>query len=130
MDLDKFFRPQRCAVVGVSLSNLLRSFGGNPEVSMIIAFLEGFEPGRGRELLEVVADIGQEKPIVIMKSARTEEGQIAKQYKKAVIAYVPDLAKYGMVLDGFVLNGIPVVHSIQEAVLIVKGLWDRGRTNL
>jgi acyl-CoA synthetase (NDP forming) len=52
----------------------------------------------------------------------TRLGQVVKRYDKPVVAYVPNLAKYGMVLEGFELNGIPVVHSIEEGVQMLKAL--------
>jgi acyl-CoA synthetase (NDP forming) len=52
----------------------------------------------------------------------TRLGQVAKKHDKPVIAYIPNLAKYGMVLEGFELNGIPVVHSIEEGVQMLKAL--------
>lgn len=52
----------------------------------------------------------------------TRLGQVVKNYGKPVVAYVPDLAKFGMVLEGFELNGIPVVHSIEEGVQMLKAL--------
>ncbi len=52
----------------------------------------------------------------------TRLGQVVKKYDKPVVAYVPNLAKYGMVLEGFELNGIPVVHSIEEGVQMLKAL--------
>jgi len=52
----------------------------------------------------------------------TRLGHVVKKHGKPVVAYVPDLAKYGMVLEGFELNGIPVVHSIEEGVQMLKAL--------
>lgn len=52
----------------------------------------------------------------------TRLGQVVKKHDKPVVAYVPNLAKYGMVLEGFELNGIPVVHSIEEAVQMLRAL--------
>ena len=52
----------------------------------------------------------------------TRLGQVVKRHDKPVVAYVPNLAKYGMVLEGFELNGIPVVHSIEEGVQMMKAL--------
>ena len=45
-----------------------------------------------------------------------------KQSKKPVIAYVPHVEKYNMMIDGFELNGTPVSSSIEGAVLMAKGL--------
>ncbi len=52
----------------------------------------------------------------------TRLGQVVKRHDKPVVAYVPNLAKYGMVLEGFELNGIPVVHSIEDGVQMMRAL--------
>ena len=52
----------------------------------------------------------------------TRLGQVVKRYEKPVVAYVPNLAKYQMVLEGFELNGIPVVHGISEGIEMFKAL--------
>jgi len=52
----------------------------------------------------------------------TRLGQVVKRYDKPVVAYVPNLAKYQMVLEGFELNGIPVVHAISEGIEMFKAL--------
>jgi hypothetical protein len=41
---------------------------------------------------------------------------------KVLIAYVPNVEKYGMLIEGFELNGVPVSHSIEEAVLMAEAL--------
>jgi acetyltransferase len=58
----------------------------------------------------------------------TRLGQVTKRHDKPVIAYVPNLAKYGMVLEGFELNGIPVVHSLEEGVQMLRALKLLGET--
>lgn len=52
----------------------------------------------------------------------TRLGSVVKKYDKPVVAYIPNLAKFAMVLEGFELNGIPVVHSIEEATQMLKAL--------
>jgi acyl-CoA synthetase (NDP forming) len=49
-------------------------------------------------------------------------GHVVRNRDKPVVAYVPDLAKYGMMLEGFELNGIPVVHSMEASVEMLKAL--------
>jgi acyl-CoA synthetase (NDP forming) len=41
---------------------------------------------------------------------------------KALIAYVPHVEKYGMLIEGFELNGVPVSHSIEAAVFMAEAL--------
>jgi acyl-CoA synthetase (NDP forming) len=47
---------------------------------------------------------------------------IASQYGKPLIAYVPHVEKYEMLIEGFELNGVPVSPSIEGAVLMAKAL--------
>jgi acyl-CoA synthetase (NDP forming) len=65
---------------------------------------------------------------VISSMLGSRMGQIVTGADKPVVAYVPNLAKYGMVLEGFELNGIPVVHTIAEAVQMLKALRLLGLT--
>jgi acetyltransferase len=47
---------------------------------------------------------------------------VYKQFQKPIIAYVPNVEKYNMLIEGFELNGIPVSPSIEGAVLMAKAL--------
>jgi acetyltransferase len=48
--------------------------------------------------------------------------QIYRQTGKPMIAYVPHVEKFGMFVEGFQFNQIPVAHSIEEAVHMAKAL--------
>ncbi len=48
--------------------------------------------------------------------------QVAKKSGKPLIAYVPHVDKYRMLIDGFELNHVPVAPSIEGAVLMVEAL--------
>ncbi len=52
---------------------------------------------------------------------------VAKKYRKTVVAYVPNLEKYNIIIRGFELNGIPVGDTIEEAVQMLDGIWERSR---
>ncbi len=51
---------------------------------------------------------------------------VTKQFNKCVVAYVPDLDKYEVILRGFELNGIPVGDTIEEAVQMLNGIRVRS----
>ncbi len=44
------------------------------------------------------------------------------QEGKPIIAYVPHLEKYRMLVEGFALNGIPVAHSVEDAIHMAEAL--------
>jgi hypothetical protein len=47
-------------------------FGEDEETELILAYLEGVENGRG--FLDIVSRISLKKPVIVLKSGRTEEG--------------------------------------------------------
>jgi acetyltransferase len=75
-----------------------------------------------QEDVEAVVVLALPYTPMITSFVGTRLGQVVRSYDKPVVAYVPDLAKFGMVLEGFELNGIPVVHSIEGAVQMLRAL--------
>jgi len=74
-----------------------------PEIDCVLMLLLPYLPG-------ITSDLGARLSNIYQK-----EG-------KALIAYVPNVEKYGMLIEGFELNGIPVSHSIEAAVLMAEAL--------
>jgi acyl-CoA synthetase (NDP forming) len=52
---------------------------------------------------------------------------VAKQHNKTVVAYVPNLRKYEVIIRGFELNGIAVGDTIEEAVQMLNGIRKHSR---
>lgn len=52
--------------------------------------------------------------------------QICKEFSKPVIAYLPHVEKYGIFIEGFEGNGLPVSHSVEGAVHMARALAKRG----
>ncbi|TFG34460.1 hypothetical protein EU527_03345 [Candidatus Thorarchaeota archaeon] len=50
---------------------------------------------------------------------------VSKRHPKTVVAYVPNLAKYEVIIRGFELNGIPVADTIEESVQMLNGIRKR-----
>jgi len=73
------------------------------EIDSIIVLLLPYLP-------EVTSDVG----------ARLSE--VSRQGKKPLVAYVPHVEKYMMIIEGFQLNNIPVSSSIEGAVLMVEAM--------
>jgi acyl-CoA synthetase (NDP forming) len=77
--------------------------GDLPEVDCILLLLLPYLPG-------ISSDLAGRLSLMALRG------------KKPMIAYVPHVEKYGMLIEGFQLNRIPVAPSIQEAVQMVKAL--------
>jgi len=74
-----------------------------PEIECIIMLLLPYSP-------EITSDIG----------ARLS--RLCKRYNKPLVAYVPHVDRYRMLIEGFEFNGVPVSPSIKGAVLMVEAL--------
>ncbi len=76
-------------------------------IDCIILLLLPYTPG-------VTSDVG----------ARIAE--LTTNYKKPIIVYMPHVDKYGIFIEGFENNGIPVAHSVEGAVYMAAAI--RGDT--
>ena len=56
----------------VHAEDYIEYFGEDEETELILAYLEGVENGRG--FLDIVSRISLKKPVIVLKSGRTEEG--------------------------------------------------------
>ncbi len=52
---------------------------------------------------------------------------VAKRHDKTVVAYVPDLDKYEVIIRGFELNGIAVGDTIEESVQMLNAIRMRSK---
>lgn len=52
---------------------------------------------------------------------------VSKHHDKIVVAYVPDLDKYEVIIRGFELNGITVGDTIEEAVQMLNAIRMRSK---
>lgn len=74
-----------------------------PEIDCIVVLLLPYTPG-------VTLDL----------SARLS--QLPRQTGKPLIAYVPHVERYRILIEGFELNGVPVAHSIEGAILMAESM--------
>ncbi|MBD3159139.1 MAG: CoA-binding protein [Candidatus Lokiarchaeota archaeon] len=52
---------------------------------------------------------------------------VAKKHEKTVVAYVPNLEKYEVIIRGFELNGIPCGDTIEESVQMLDGIRQHSK---
>ncbi len=48
--------------------------------------------------------------------------QLYQEIRKPIVAYVPHVEKYRMIIEGFQLNNVPVARSIDGAILMVEAM--------
>ncbi|MDH4265838.1 MAG: CoA-binding protein [Deltaproteobacteria bacterium] len=82
---------------------MARYLSRQPDIDCLLLLLLPYLPG-------ISSDLGARLSLVY------------RQEGKPMIAYVPHVEKYRMLIEGFQLNSIPVAHSIEEAVQMARGL--------
>jgi acetyltransferase len=89
--------------VDEDFSHVVTFLGEAPDIDCIIVLLLPYLPG-------ITLDLG----------ARLS--QIHQRTGKPLIAYVPHVERYRILTEGFELNGVPVAHSIEGAVLMAQAV--------
>jgi len=80
-----------------------RVIGSFEEVECLVMLLLPYAPG-------LSSDLGARLSIV------------SRQAGKPMIAYLPRLEKYRMLIEGFEINGVPVAHTIEGAIQMVLAM--------
>ncbi len=95
--------------------DLLNYFGEDPDTKAIGMYMEAVRDGR--KFIEVASEVTRKKPVVILKSGRTEAGA------KAVASHTGSLAgSYKLYLAAFRKAGAIPVDSVEELYDVSKGL--------
>ncbi len=66
--------------------DLLEYFAKDDKTGLIIMYLEGLKPGRGRKFIEIARKVSLKKPIVIYKAGKTSRGGVAAASHTAALA--------------------------------------------
>ncbi len=94
-------------------SDFIDYFGEDEETSLILAYLEGVEDGRA--LMEVISRTARRKPVVVLKSGRSEEGS------RAAMSHTGSLAGRDEIYDAaFTQAGAVRVDTSQEMLDLAK----------
>ncbi|RLI58207.1 MAG: CoA-binding protein [Candidatus Thorarchaeota archaeon] len=68
------------------VTDFIEHFGGDSKVDVILAYIEGFGPGEGREFVETCKKIVPKKPIIVLKGGESEAGHRATQSHTSSLA--------------------------------------------
>lgn len=77
--------------------------GNQEEIDALLMLLLPYFPGIGPDLGGMLS-------------------RVQRTVDKPMVAYIPRLERYGMLIEGFELNNVPVAHTIEGAVHMLQGL--------
>jgi acyl-CoA synthetase (NDP forming) len=93
----------------VDPSDLVQYFEDDPMVDVIGLYIEGFNKGAGRKFFNTTAQ--SEKPIIVYKAGRTQEGKKAAQSHTASIAGEYEVARAAMKQAGLIVADSMIDHG-------------------
>ena len=94
----------------VSAAEVIGDLLADPETKVVLAYLEGWAAGQGRELFETIRNSGSTKPIVFVKPGRSVVG------RRAVLSHTGSLAGEERVVDAALAQcGVIRAASIDNA---------------
>jgi len=101
--------------IDVNEAEALEYLGQDPETKAIVMYLEGFK--NGRRFLEVARSVSHKKPIIALKSGRTESGV------RAVRTHTASIAENDSIVDAaFRQAGIVRVQNYNDLIDTAKAL--------
>lgn len=101
--------------------DLLDFFDRDPNTGLIMIYLEGLSPGRGRSFIDVAARVSSRKPIIVIKAGRTEVGA------RAAASHTGSMAGSVAIYESaFKQSGVLMAKSVEEAFDWAKALaWNK-----
>ena len=105
--------------VDLSESDLIEFFASDPHTKAIVLYLEGVKDGR--RFLDAVDAAVKEKPVAVLKSGRTKEGQ------KAVASHTGSLGGSDRVFDAACRqHGVIRADDVESLYAVAQGLATLG----
>ena len=94
--------------IDVDPCDLSAYFADDPDVEVVGFYIEGFKPGAGRRFFEISSTI--DKPIVVYKAGRTEEGRLATASHTASISGEYAVARAALKQAGLIVAETGLDH--------------------
>jgi len=101
--------------VDVDDVDLLDYLGDDDKTRVILIYIEGLKPGRGRKFIEVAKKVVKKKPILVYKAGKTSRGGLAAASHTAAMA-----GEYGVYRAAFKQAGVIEVESFDEMMDAVR----------
>ena len=106
--------------VDVDDVDLLEFLGDDDKTRVILMYIEGLKPSRGRLFIEVAKKVSMKKPIVVYKAGKTSRGSRAAASHTAALA-----GDYSVYKAAFKQAGVIEVDSFDEMMDVVRVFLDQ-----
>jgi len=94
---------------------LLEYLGEDENTRVILMYIEGLKPGRGKQFIEIAKRVVKKKPVVVYKAGKTSRGSLAAQSHTAAMA-----GEYNLYRAAFKQAGVVEVESFDEMMDAVR----------
>gem|GEM_PF-218391 len=101
--------------VGIQIEDYIEYFGKDPEVKVILAYIEGLEDGR--RFIDKVKEVSQKKPVVVLKPGKSEVTERAIRSHSGALS-----GSYQTYGEAFKKAGALRVDNAEELLDVATGL--------
>ena len=101
----------------LALDDYLDYLGADPHTRVVLVYAEGFVAGRARAFLEALRRAAAEKPVLILRGGRTQQGRRTARSHTGVLAAESQVARAALEQAGAVL-----IDRADEALAIAQAL--------
>jgi acetyltransferase len=101
----------------LGVADFIAYFLDDPHTQVALCYVEGFRPGEGRRLVDIMRSRRQRKPVVLLKPGRSEAG------RRAALSHTGALAGEDAVIDAALREaGIVRVDTVEAAWHVADAL--------
>jgi len=101
----------------LGVADFIAYFLDDPHTQVALCYVEGFRPGEGRRLVDIMRSRKQRKPVVLLKPGRSEAG------RRAALSHTGALAGEDAVVDAALREaGIVRVDTVEAAWQVASAL--------
>lgn len=101
----------------LGVADFIEYFLEDPHTRVALCYVEGFRPGEGRRLVDIVRSRPRHKPVVLLKPGRSEAG------RRAALSHTGALAGEDAIVDAALREaGIVRVDSVEAAWQVADAL--------
>ena len=106
--------------------DMLEYFGWDDDIRVILMYIEGLKPGRGRDFVETARRVTARKPVILLKGGKTSRGARAAASHTAALAGDYNVLK-GALKQARILESDEVLDLFDMGKALANLRYPRGR---
>ncbi|MCE4614121.1 MAG: CoA-binding protein [Desulfurococcales archaeon] len=106
--------------------DMLEYFGWDDDIRVILMYIEGLKPGRGKDFIEIAKRVTSRKPVILLKGGKTSRGARAAASHTAALAGDYNVLK-GALKQARILESDEVLDLFDMGKALANLRYPRGK---